>query len=83
MHFHLYPTVLFVERSMAREVRCRVTDRQKTDTHDNYRNSRCARTSRVNNYSLKVHVCQCAVAVQMLDIRHMCIIVVQVYVISY
>ena len=35
--------VLFVERFMAREVRC------QTDTHNNYSNPRCACAPRVNN----------------------------------
>ena len=42
--------VLFVERFMAREVRCQVTDWQTdrlTDTHDNYLNPRCACVPRV------------------------------------
>ena len=55
--FDLLPTlniylVSFVERLMAREVRCRVTDRQtdrQTHTHDNYSYPRCVCAPRVNN----------------------------------
>ena len=44
--------VLFVERFMACEVRCWVTDRQtdrQKDTHDSYHNPRCACAPRVNS----------------------------------
>ena len=42
--------VFFVERLMAREERCPVTDRL-THTHDNYRNLHCVCMPRVNEQS--------------------------------
>ena len=52
----------FVERFMAREVRCWVTDRQthrQKDTHDNYSNPRCACTPRVNQGAPHALCCSC------------------------